>query len=88
MSSSNERQQDILAQNVGDLIAGGKWMEVEVTQDDWHFAEELLIDMALLDEAGAHERAIAGLERLAQQYERWLSFTGRHGLLPIVLQVQ
>lgn len=88
MSSSNGRKQDVLAQNVGDLIAGGKWTEAEVTRDDWHFAEELLIDMALLDEEGAYERAMAGMERLAQQYERWLSFTGQHGLLPIVLQVQ
>lgn len=77
MSSSNGRQQDILAQNIGDLIANGRWMETEVAQEDWEFAYDLLVEMALLDESGACERGITGMERLAQQYERWLAFTGR-----------
>lgn len=45
------------------------WQTRHVTRADWHAAEELIAEMALLDEA----RATQASETLAQMYEEWLA---------------
>jgi hypothetical protein len=73
--SSSKRQQDVLAQNAAALVHGGRWpLHDDLTPEDWHHAADLLTEMALLNEPGARARGEAALERVAQQYERWLAW--------------